>query len=77
VLKDLGTIPDMRPSTLLTSHAPKASYQFFEVTVDREEEQWPEMNKRKRQWVSFAQAASALASRPELLEALNRSSMRR
>ncbi|PYH77934.1 diadenosine and diphosphoinositol polyphosphate phosphohydrolase [Aspergillus uvarum CBS 121591] len=77
VHKDLGQIPDMRPSTLLSTTAPKASYQFFEVTVDREEEQWPEMHKRKRQWVTYKQAADALASRPELLEALNRSSMRR
>ncbi|RAH66543.1 NUDIX hydrolase [Aspergillus aculeatinus CBS 121060] len=77
VHKDLGQIPDMRPSSLLSTTAPKASYQFFEVTVDREEEQWPEMHKRKRQWVTYKQAADALASRPELLEALNRSSMRR
>lgn len=77
VHRDLGLIPDMRPSSLLTAHAPKASYHFFEVTVDRQEDQWPEMHKRKRQWVPYAQAATALASRPELLEALNRSSMRR
>ncbi|CEL00611.1 NUDIX hydrolase domain-like protein [Aspergillus insuetus] len=77
VLRDLGTIPDMRPSTLLSSNAPRASYQFFEVTVDREEDRWPEMHKRRRQWVPYAQAAAALASRPELLEALNRSSMKR
>lgn len=77
VQTDLGLIPDMRPSTLLTAHAPKASYQFFEATVDREEEQWPEMHKRKRQWVPYSQAAAALACRPELLEALNRSSLKR
>ncbi|RAL17814.1 NUDIX hydrolase [Aspergillus homomorphus CBS 101889] len=77
VHKDLGQIPDMRPSSSLSTQAPKASYQFFEVTVEREEEQWPEMHKRKRQWVTYKQAADALASRPELLEALNRSSMRR
>lgn len=77
VQKDLGLIPDLRPSALLTNHAPKASYQFFEVIVDREEDQWPEMHKRKRQWVPYAQAAAALACRPELLEALNRSSLKR
>lgn len=77
VQQDLGAIPDMRPSTLLTSHAPKASYHFFEVIVDSVEDQWPEMHKRKRQWVTYAQAATALASRPELLEALNRSSLKR
>lgn len=77
VQKDLGLIPDMRPSKLLTANAPKASYQFFEVTVDREEDDWPERHKRKRQWVAYAQAATALSSRPELLEALDRSSLKR
>ncbi|EEA26557.1 hypothetical protein TMatcc_005163 [Talaromyces marneffei ATCC 18224] len=77
VQRDLGVIPDMRPATLLTTSAPKASYQFFEAIVSREEAQWPEMHKRKRQWVTYAQAASALVNRPELLEALNRSSLRR
>lgn len=75
VSRDLGLISDMRPSTLLTAHAPKASYQFFEATVNREEKEWPEMHKRTRRWVSYAEAAQALACRPEILEALNRSSM--
>ena len=77
IQRDLGWIPDMRPSTLLTSNAPKASYHFFEATVDRVEEQWPEMHKRKRRWATYAEAATALASRPELSEALNRSSLQR
>ncbi|KAJ5923741.1 Nudix/MutT family protein [Penicillium verhagenii] len=77
VQRDLGLIPDMRPNTLLTSNAPKASYQFFEVTVEREEADWPERHKRQRKWVTYAQAATALANRPELLEALNRSSLQR
>ena len=77
VSRDLGVIPDMRPCGLLTAQAPKASYQFFEVAVEREEAEWPEMYKRKRQWVPYAQAATALANRPELLEALNRSSLKR
>jgi diphosphoinositol-polyphosphate diphosphatase len=77
VSRDLGLIPDMRPSDLLTAQAPKASYQFFEVAVEREETEWPEKYKRKRQWVSYTQAATALANRPELLEALNRSSLKR
>ena len=77
VQRDLGLIPDMRPCTLLSAHAPKASYQFFEVTVDREETDWPERHKQKRQWVGYEQAAKALANRPELLEALNRSGLSR
>jgi diphosphoinositol-polyphosphate diphosphatase len=70
-------IADPRPPSQITAEAPKALYQFFEVRVDREEAQWPEMHKRKRQWVTYGQAAAVLASRPELLEALNRSSVKR
>ncbi|KAJ5899316.1 Diphosphoinositol polyphosphate phosphohydrolase aps1 [Penicillium taxi] len=77
VKRDLGLIPDGRPANLQTENAPKASYHFFEVRVDKEETEWPEMHKRKRQWVGYAQAATALANRPELLEALNRSSLKR
>lgn len=77
VHRDLGMIADMRPNTLLTSVAPKASYQFFECVVDKEEENWPEKHKRRRQWVNYASAAQMLTPRPELLEALNRSSMKR
>ena len=77
VQRDLGLIPDMRPAASLTSSSPKASYQFFEVTVEREEAEWPEKHKRQRKWVTFAQAATALANRPELLEALKRSSLQR
>jgi len=50
-------------------------YHFFEVVVDKEEERWPEMEKRARLWVSYAQAEMALRERPELLEALRRSSV--
>ncbi|OJD12481.1 hypothetical protein AJ78_06935 [Emergomyces pasteurianus Ep9510] len=77
VLRDLGKISDMRTPAQVSQKAPKVLYQFFEVRVDREENQWPEMHKRKRQWVTYAQAAAALATRPELLDALNRSSIKR
>ncbi|KAL8953894.1 MAG: hypothetical protein Q9222_000268 [Ikaeria aurantiellina] len=75
VLKDLGTIPEMRTPAELTPKAPKAAYQFYEVRVDREAAEWPEKDKRGRQWVSYQQAKQALLARPELLEALNRSSI--
>lgn len=69
---DLGQIPDLRAPQQLSSRAPKASYHFFEATVEKEEAQWPEMYKRARQWMTYAQAKEALKDRPELLEALNR-----
>lgn len=77
VEKDLGHIPDTRPTTAVTKHAPKASYHFFEATVMEERSDWPEKHKRTRQWYAYAQAAQLLHSRPELLEALKRSSLKK
>lgn len=75
IQKDLGKIPDRRAPDELTSHAPKAMFQFFEVAVEKEEAKWPEQHKRGRKWMSYADAKEALAARPELMEALNRSSI--
>ena len=77
VQRDLGKIPDRRGPGEFTAHAPRAMFQFFEVTVQKEEAIWPEMDKRGRKWMSYAEAKEALAPRPELLEALNRSSISR
>lgn len=72
---DLGDIPETR--------APKAGakdkclYHFYEATVLGTEDVWPEAHKRERQWMTYAQAYEALATRPELLEALNRCTMNR
>lgn len=80
VQSDLGAIPEMRvaqeKSTAdKTNQTPKATYRFFEVIVEKEEKVWPEMHKRGRQWLSYAEAVVAFKERPELLEALNRSSI--
>ncbi len=75
IKRDLGKIPDKRPPQQVTTEAPKAIFQFFEVTVEKEESKWPEMHKRGRKWMSYAEAKEALAARPELLDALNRSSV--
>ena len=74
---DLGLIKERRPTSQLTKQAPKASYQFFECIVTEERAEWPEMKKRTRQWVGYAQAVQALTARPELLEALQRSSIKK
>ena len=74
-LKDLGKIPDRRGPEELTKHAPRAMFQFFEAIVKKEEAKWPEKEKRDRKWMSYTEAKAALAARPELLEALNRSSI--
>lgn len=77
VEKDLGQIADLRSSGALTKTAPKASYQFFEAIVTEERANWPEKHKRTRAWFTFSQAVQLLAERPELLEALRRSSVKR
>lgn len=74
---DLGMISEKRRADQLTTTAPKASYHFFEAVVEKQEAQWPEMHKRSRQWFTYTQAREALAPRPELLDALDRSTMHR
>ncbi|KAE8452797.1 hypothetical protein EG329_013069 [Mollisiaceae sp. DMI_Dod_QoI] len=74
---DLGTIKETRAPKQMTKEAPKSLYQFYEVTVTREEADWPEKHKRTRQWASFAEASEALKARPELVEALNRSTIQK
>ncbi|KAK2671858.1 NUDIX hydrolase domain [Fusarium oxysporum f. sp. vasinfectum] len=71
---DLGDIDEKR--------APKSSkdrsrYHFFEGTVTSEYDDWPESHKRERQWFTFTQAWEALSTRPELQEALQRSTVNR
>jgi diphosphoinositol-polyphosphate diphosphatase len=68
---DLGKIIEKRGDTI------KSEFQWYEVSVDRLEDEWPEMKKRNRTWMTFAQAEAALKDRPELLEALKRCTMKR
>ena len=73
--RDLGWIRDGRTAKETTPQAPRALFQFFEVRVDREEGEWPEKHKRGRMWMAFKEAKEALKGRPELLEALEKSSI--
>lgn len=74
---DLGSIIDSRPTSQVTQNAPKAIYQFFECIVEELKPEWPEKHKRSRQWFGYTQAVQALTARPELLEALKRSSIKK
>jgi diphosphoinositol-polyphosphate diphosphatase len=74
---DLGTIKETRTPKHMTKDAPRALYQFYEATVTTEHTDWPEKHKRDRQWASFADAEKVLTNRPELLEALKRSTIQR
>jgi diphosphoinositol-polyphosphate diphosphatase len=68
---DLGTMIEKRGNQI------KSEYHFYEATVERLENEWPEMHKRTRAWMTFSQAETALHARPELLEALKRCTMHR
>jgi diphosphoinositol-polyphosphate diphosphatase len=71
---DLGNFDEKRPHK---TSKDKSRYYFFQATVLSELEDWPEKHKRERQWFTYSQAVEALANRPELQEALSRSSMNR
>ena len=75
ISKDLGRVEEKRKAEQMTSEAPMASFRFYECSVEKMESKWPEMKKRDRQWMLYSAAASELRNRPELLEALNRSSI--
>jgi diphosphoinositol-polyphosphate diphosphatase len=77
VIYDLGEIKETRAPKHMSKDSSKALYQFFEVVVTREETDWPEKHKRTRQWATYAEAYEALKGRPELQEALSRSTLRR
>ena len=77
--RDLGTIPEQRCDVQLRKNpqAPFAAFRFYEVRVEAERDSWPEAHKRHRAWVGYADARERLKLRPELLEALERSSIER
>ncbi|KAL9048191.1 MAG: hypothetical protein Q9162_007826 [Coniocarpon cinnabarinum] len=74
-LADLGDIEDSRRPDEMTAEAPKGRYHFFEGVVEKEGDEWPEMTKRERRWVTYAQAWEALKGRRELVGALERCSL--
>jgi len=85
ITRDLGQIQDPRPEELLDAArsndkiTPRTLYYFFEFTVEKEENHWPEMHKRKRKWMTYQEATQCFKNmnRPELLEAVERSSIHR
>ncbi|KAK3681540.1 hypothetical protein LTR37_020848 [Vermiconidia calcicola] len=77
--KELGAIEEKRTEAQIKKnpHAPRAEYRFYEVKVKEEKDSWPEAHKRDRKWMSYVKAKEVLRDRPELLEALERSSIKR
>lgn len=80
ITKDLGEIEEKRTEAQIKKYgalAPAASYRFYEVKVKEEKASWPESHKRERQWMTYSRAKECLKERPELTEALERSSIKR
>lgn len=91
IVNSLGTIEDMRPpkewnkdissfsksQDEVISHPPRSEFHFYEMEVTELPEKYPESNKRGRKWFNYLDAKQQLllAKRPELLEALNKSSI--
>ncbi|KAK6359367.1 hypothetical protein TWF696_000528 [Orbilia brochopaga] len=70
ITKSLGKIRDNRSTA-------NAVFLFFEMTVEEELSEWPEMKKRKRKWVTYKEASEKFGTRSEMLDALDRSSIKR
>lgn len=71
---DLGNFEEKRPPKMSKE---RSRYYFFQGTVLSEMDEWPERHKRERQWFTYSQAMDTLTTRPELQEALKRSTMNR
>ena len=74
---DLGDIVDSQPPKHSSKNYTRSLYRFYEVTVMREEDEWPTTHKRERRWMAYAEAKDALYQRPQMQEALSRSTMKR
>ncbi|CCC70514.1 hypothetical protein NCAS_0F00300 [Naumovozyma castellii] len=91
ITADLGVVEDMRPPKEwnkdrksfenakddIINHPPRTEFHFFELNIEEMVELFPESAKRNRKFFSYDEAKENLivAKRPELLEALNRSSI--
>ncbi|KAL5612087.1 hypothetical protein BROUX41_000365 [Berkeleyomyces rouxiae] len=74
---DLGDIAETRAPKQSSKTKQKSVYRFYEATVMHEESIWPEHEKRERAWMTFADAFAAMDGRPELQEALCKSTINR
>jgi diphosphoinositol-polyphosphate diphosphatase len=71
------TLDNIEEKRQQKSSKERARYYFYQATVLEQFEEWPEKHKRERKWFTYTQALDALATRPELQEALNRSTINR
>ena len=74
---DLGNVEEKRAPKASKSSHDRSRYYFYQATVLDQVADWPEAHKRERKWFTYAEAFEELSSRPELQEALLRSTMKR
>lgn len=90
ITKSLGVIEDMRPpkdwntnfrnekhEDNVITHPPRSEFHIYEMEIEKLEEIFPESDKRDRKLATYEEAKAELirSKRPELLEALERSSI--
>lgn len=91
IVSSLGIVEDMRPpkewnkdtdwnkkdNGEIIKHPPRTEFHIFEMEIQELPETFPESHKRQRKLFNYKEAKDQLirAKRPELLEALNRSSI--
>ncbi|CCD27474.1 polyphosphatase DDP1 NDAI_0K02830 [Naumovozyma dairenensis CBS 421] len=91
IVGSLGIVEDMRPpkewnlkfkderkrNDDIILHPPRSEFHFYELEIESMPDIYPESEKRKRKFFPYKDAVEQLeiAKRPELLEALNRSSI--
>lgn len=70
---------DTENGDTVIKHPPRSEFHFYELKVGQLFDEYPECKKRKRRYFIYEDAKRQLvkAKRPELLEALNRSSIKR
>lgn len=71
----LGTIDRKRPGKAV--HKRATVYYFHQATVLEQYQEWPEVHKRERKWFVYEDAMEMLSDRPELQEALEKSTIMR
>lgn len=85
IVKLLGTVEDKRPPKDWGKNnesgvpIPRTEFHFYELEATELATEWPESHMRDRRWCTYAEARAELerSKRPELLEALERSAIKR
>ncbi|SCU87342.1 LAME_0D09714g1_1 [Lachancea meyersii CBS 8951] len=77
--KDIKAFENATGDAEVNKHPPRSEFHFFEMLAESLAEHYPEVHERSRKWFTYQEALEQLqiAKRPELIEALNRSSIKK